>query len=101
MKPTGNKTKEKVEEKTKPPKGGQKGKGKNEPEEEEPQGPPPEKPLNLERFIYITEYLDGNFMTTLKNLFEEINQSAFELKSVKEIYTRGLSEEERDNNEID
>ena len=81
--------------------GGQKGKNKNEPEEEEPQLPPPEKPLNLERFIYITNYLDSNFMTTLKQLFEEINQSAFNLKSVKEIYTKGLTEEERDNNEID
>ena len=104
MKPTGNKGKEQkvVEEKTKSSKGGQKGKGKNEPEEEEePQGPPPEKPLNLERFIYITTYLDSNFMQTIKQLFEEINQQAFKLRSVKEIYTRGLSEEERDNNEID
>ena len=81
--------------------GGQKGKNKNEPEEEEPQGPPPEKPYNLERFIYVTTYLDSNFMSTLKQLFEEINQAAFNLKSVKEIYTKGLSEEERDNNEID
>ena len=77
------------------------GKNKNEPEEEEPQGPPPEKPLNLERFIYVTNYLDSNFMQTLKLLFEEINQTAFNLKSVKEIYTKGLTEEERDNNEID
>ena len=101
MKLTGNKGKEqKVEEKNKLTK--PKGKGKNEPEEEEePQGPPPEKPLNLERFIYITTFLDNNFMQTLKHLFEEINQSAFQLRSVKEIYTRGLSEEERDNNEID
>ena len=80
----------------------QKGKNKNEPEEEEePQGPPPEKPLNLERFIYVTNYLDSKFMQTLKQLFEEINQAAFNLKSVKEIYTKGLTEEERDNNEID
>ena len=79
----------------------QKGNNKNEPEEEEPQGPPPEKPLNLERFIYVTTYLDSNFMQTLKELFEEINQKAFTLKSVKEIYTKGLTEEERDNNEID
>ena len=77
------------------------GKNKNEPEEEEPQGPPPEKPLNLERFIYVTNYLDSNFMQNLKQLFEEINQTAFNLKSVKEIYTKGLTEEERDNNEID
>ena len=79
----------------------QKGNNKNEQEEEEPQGPPPEKPLNLERFIYVTTYLDSNFMQTLKELFEEINQKAFTLKSVKEIYTKGLTEEERDNNEID
>ena len=80
----------------------QKGKNKNEPEEEEePQGPPPEKPLNLERFIYVTNYLDSYFMQNLKQLFEEINQTAFNLKSVKEIYTKGLTEEERDNNEID
>ena len=79
----------------------QKGKNKNEPEEEEPQGPPPEKTLNLERFIYVTNYLDSSFMQTLKELFEEINQSAFNLKSVKEIYTKDLTEEERDNNEID
>ena len=80
----------------------QKGKNKNEPEEEEePQGPPPEKPLNLERFIYVTNYLDSKFMQTLKQLFEEINQAAFNLKSVKEIYTKGLTDEERDNNEID
>ena len=78
-----------------------KGNNKNEPEEEEPQGPPPEKPLNLERFIYVTTYLDSNFMQTLKQLFEEINQTAFNLKSVKEIYTKGLTEEEKDNNEID
>ena len=79
-----------------------KGKNKNEPEEEEePQGPPPEKPLNLERFIYVTTYLDSNFISNLKQLFEEINQEAFNLKSVKEIYTKGLTEEERDNNEID
>ena len=102
MKPTVNKGKDQktVDDKNKSSKG--KGKDKNEPEEEEePQGPPPEKPLNLERFIYITTYYDNNFMETLKHLFEEINQSAFQLKSVKEIYTRGLTEEERDNNEID
>ena len=89
----------KGKEATKPPQ--KKGNNKNEPEEEEPQGPPPEKPLNLERFIYVTTYLDSNFMQTLKQLFEEINQSAFNLKSVKEIYTKGLTEEEKDNNEID
>jgi hypothetical protein len=100
---TGKKENQKIQgdEKNKSTKGA-KGKGKNEPrEEEEPQGPPPEKPLNLERFIYITTYYDSNFMQVLKKLFEEINQAAFNLRSVKEIYTRGLSDEERDNNEID
>ena len=101
MKPSANKGKDPkaVDDKNKASKG--KGKGKNEPEEEEPQGPPPEKPLNLERFIYITTYYDNTFMQTLKKLFEEINQAAFKLRSVKEIYTRGLTDEERDNNEID
>ena len=97
---TGKKETHKADEKSKPTKVA-KGKGKNEPPEEEPQGPPPEKPLNLERFIYITTYYDSNFMQVLKKLFEEINQAAFNLRSVKEIYTRGLSDEERDNNEID
>lgn len=97
---TGKKETHKADEKSKPTKAA-KGKGKNEPPEEEPQGPPPEKPLNLERFIYITTYYDSNFMQVLKKLFEEINQAAFNLRSVKEIYTRGLSDEERDNNEID
>ena len=101
MKPTGNKGKDAkaVDDKNKASKG--KGKGKNEPEEEEPQAPPPEKPFNLERFICVTTYYDNNFMQTLKKLFEEINQTAFNLRSVKEIYTRELTEEERDNNEID
>jgi hypothetical protein len=97
---TGKKETHKADEKSKPTKVA-KGKGKNEPPEEEPQGPPPEKPLNLERFIYITTYYDSNFMQVLKKLFEEINQAAFNLRSVKEIYTRGLTDEERDNNEID
>ena len=100
MKPIGNKEKI-VDEKKKSAKDRQKGKVNNEPEEEEPQLPPPEKPYNLERFIYITSYLDSNFMKIIKQLFEEINQQAFKLRSVKEIYTRGLTEEERDNNEID
>ena len=97
MKPSQNKGKESQKNIGK---GKDKLKQKNE-EEEEPQGPPPEKPYNLERFIYITTYYDGNVMKALKELFEDINKNAFNLKSVKEIYTRGLSEEERDNNEID
>ena len=86
----------------------QKGKGKNdknkkkiEEEEEEIPLPPPEKPYNLERFIYVTTYYDSSAMQKIKELFEEINQQAFQLRSVKEIYTRNLSDEERDNNEID
>ena len=86
----------------------QKGKGKNdknkkkiEEEEEEIPLPPPEKPYNLERFIYVTTYYDSSAMQKIKELFEEINKEAFQLRSVKEIYTRNLSDEERDNNEID
>ena len=85
----------------------QKGKGKNDKnkkkieEEEEIPLPPPEKPKNLERFIYVTTYYDSSAMQKIKELFEEINQQAFQLRSVKEIYTRNLSDEERDNNEID
>ncbi len=60
-----------------------------------------EREKNLERFIYYTTYDDTIFMDKLRSLFEEINQKAFNLQSPKEIYTHGLSEEERDNNEID
>jgi regulator of sigma D len=60
-----------------------------------------EREKNLERFIYYTTYEDTAFMEKLRSLFEEINQKAFNLQSPKEIYTHGLSEEERDNNEID
>ena len=81
-----------------------KGKGKNKKEEEKEEEvplPPPEKPANLERFIYVTTYYDSVAMQKIKELFEEINQKAFQLRSVKEIYTRNLTDEERDNNEID
>jgi len=40
-------------------------------------------------------------MKILKELFETINKEAFKLKSVKEIYTRTLSPEELDDNNID
>ncbi len=40
-------------------------------------------------------------MKNLKEIFENVNKEAFQLKSVKEIYTKILSEEEQDNNEID
>ena len=69
--------------------------------EEEEKVEPPEKEKNLERFIYVTTYDDSNFMEKIRPLFEEINQKAFNLRSPKEIYTYGLSEEERDNNEVD
>ncbi len=40
-------------------------------------------------------------MKNLKETFEMINKEAFNLKSVKEIYTITLSPEEQDNNEVD
>ena len=70
-----------------------KGKNKKEEEEEEVPLPPPEKPANLERFIYVTTYYDSSAMQKIKELFEEINQKAFQLRSVKEIYTRNLTDE--------
>lgn len=39
-------------------------------------------------------------MKTLKGLFESINKEAFKLKSVKEIYTKTLSQEELEDNQI-
>ena len=69
-------------------------------EEQEPE-PEPEKEKNLERFIHVTTYSDSKSMGIIRDLFEEINQAAFELRSVKEIYTKALTDEERDNNEID
>ena len=87
----------------KPPQKNIKGKDKKngENQEEEIKEPPKEKPKNLERFIYISTYNDSNLMTTLKKLFEEINQKAFNLESSKEVYSRDLTDEEKDNNEID
>jgi hypothetical protein len=82
-------------------------KNKNEPKEikiedtEDKKIPEKEKEKNLERFIHITTYSDIETLKRLKQLFEEVNQSAFSLRSPKEIYTRELSEEERNNNEID
>ena len=60
-----------------------------------------EREKNLERFIYYTTYDDINFMEKINQLFEEINQTAFELRSPKEIYTYGLTPEDKDNNEKD
>ena len=76
-------------------------KSKEEVVEEQIPEPVPEKEKNLERFIHVTTYQDSNSMGIIRQLFEEINQPAFELRSVKEIYTRALTDEERDNNEID
>ena len=70
-------------------------------DEEKSKSPEIEKEKNLERFIYYTVYNDINFMEKLTPLFEEINQKAFNLRSPKEIYTYNLTEEDRDNNEID
>lgn len=68
-------------------------------EEEEP--PKKENPTNIERYIYISTYHDIKLMETLKHLFEEINQAAFNLKSPSEINTFDLTDEQKDNNEID
>ena len=70
-------------------------------EDEKNQSPDIEKEGNLERFIYYTTYNDQNFMEKLNPLFQEINQKAFNLRSQKETFTYALTEEERDNNEID
>ena len=45
-------------------------------EEKEVEEIPKEKPYNLERFIYITDYKDSELIFSLKKLFEEINQKA-------------------------
>ena len=63
--------------------------------------PPTPKPKNLERFIYVTTYNDSETMKTLKELFETINKEAFNLKSVKETFTKTLTIEEQNNNDID
>jgi hypothetical protein len=63
--------------------------------------PPPPKEKNLERFIYVTTYNDSETMKNLKDLFENINKDAFNLKSVKETYTKTLSLDEQNDNLID
>ena len=78
-----------------------KSKEKEEEEEEKIEEPPKIKPKNIERFIYISVYNDSKLMSTLKKLFEEINQKAFNLVSPSEVYTHDLTDEEKDNNEID
>lgn len=79
---------------------GGKGKQQVEQQQEERVIPPPEKEKNLERFVYVSVYSDSELMKKLKELFEQINQPAFQLRSVKEIYTKSLTPEEQDNNEI-
>ena len=56
---------------------------------------------NIERYIYISTYLDVELMTNLKLLFEEINQKAFNFSSSREIYTYSLTQEEQNNNLLD
>jgi hypothetical protein len=63
--------------------------------------PPKEKEKNLERFIHVTTYYDHEAMQVLKEVFEKINREAFNLKSVKEIYTKTLTVEEQDDNNLD
>lgn len=63
--------------------------------------PPPPKIKNIERFIYVTTYNDIETMKTLKELFESINKEAFNLKSIKEVYTKTLTPEEEEDNNID
>ena len=66
---------------------------------EEP--PPDYNKKQLERFVYISTYNDSNLMSSLKNLFEEVNTKAFDLSSPKEVYTYELSQMEQNNNLID
>ena len=56
---------------------------------------------NITRFIYVTHYTDSYAVNTMKCLFEEINQCAFNLRSAKEIYARELSQSEQNDNDID
>lgn len=71
-----------------------------EPEPEQIQ-PPKTKEKIIERFIFVTNFEDKDSMLILKNQFERINQKAFNLKSVKEIYTKLLTEEEKNSIERD
>ena len=56
---------------------------------------------NIERYIYISSYSDIDLMSNLKQLFEEVNQTAFNFESENEIYSYNLSSQEQDNNELD
>ena len=55
----------------------------------------------VERIVIITTYNDSEFLSNLKKCFEIVNQQAFNLKSPKEIYTRDLSEDEKQSLTID
>lgn len=68
---------------------------------EEEVKPPPVKEKNIERFIHVTTYNDIEALKTLKELFESINQTALSLKSVKEVYTNSLTQEEQEDNNLD
>lgn len=56
---------------------------------------------NIEKFIHITEYNDYTSMDIIKSLFEQINKLAFKLNSSKEIYSKELSIDEKQDNSID
>lgn len=73
----------------------------NENESEKNEEEENQRPKNIERFIYVSTYKDSKLMQNLKQLFEEINLKAFKLKSKIEIFTHELTDEEKDNNEID
>ena len=73
-------------------------------EEENPQEEDKNKiqqPKNIERYIYISSYQDSNLMSNLKQIFEEINQKAFNFPSTREVYTYNLSQAEQENNLLD
>ena len=98
-----DKTKQK-ESKSKSKKDKQKGKEKEKTIDEENENEnkiPEPQPKNIERYIYISTYLDVELMTNLKFLFEEINQKAFNFSSSREIYTYNLTQEEQNNNSLD
>ena len=60
-----------------------------------------QKKPNIERYIYISSYSDVDLMSKLKHLFEEVNQTAFNFVSEREIYSYNLTNQEQDNNNID
>ena len=100
-----DKTKQK-ESKSKSKKEKQKGKEKEkektiEEENENENKIPIPQPKNIERYIYISTYLDVELMSNLKLIFEEINQKAFNFASPREIYTYNLTQEEQNNNSLD